>query len=159
MMLIRKIKPKDNEELEKIIKSTIVEFGLPPEGTAYSDKETPMMFESYQGKNELYYVVEVNGKAMGGAGFKPLMGAEIQVCELQKMYFHSDIRGKGYGKLLIKKCLAAAKKFGYKQCYIESDPGMKGAISLYKKIGFTHLEKAMGNTGHYSCGVWMLKEL
>lgn len=159
MVPIRKIRPEDNEQIEKIIKNTILEFGLPPEGTAYSDRETTRMFESYQGEREVYYIVTENGKTMGGGGIKPLKGAGEGVCELQKMYFHADIRGKGYGKLLINKCLAAAKNLGYKKCYLESDPRMKGAISIYEKVGFRHLDGAMGSTGHYSCGVWMIKEL
>ncbi|PIE48646.1 MAG: GNAT family N-acetyltransferase [Flavobacteriales bacterium] len=158
-MLIRKIKPEDNPAIEKIIKETIVEFGLPQEGTAYSDKETPKMFESYQNEKEKYYVIEENGKTMGGGGIKPLKGAEGTICELQKMYFHKAIRGRGYGKLLIERCLSAAKKIGYTQCYLESDSRMKVAINLYKNQGFRHLEEPMGNTGHYFCGVWMLKDL
>ena len=29
---------------------------------------------------------------------------------------------------------------------------------LYKKAGFQYLDAPMGNTGHYSCPVWMLKK-
>ena len=28
----------------------------------------------------------------------------------------------------------------------------------YRKNGFVNLEKPMGDTGHYSCNVWMLKQ-
>jgi putative acetyltransferase len=36
---------------------------------------------------------------------------------------------------------------------------MKNALNLYEKWGFKYLEAPMGNTGHYSCTVWMLKKL
>jgi putative acetyltransferase len=36
---------------------------------------------------------------------------------------------------------------------------MHAAKALYKKNGFVNLESPMGNTGHYSCNVWMLKQL
>ena len=70
--LIREIEPDDNPELEAIIKSIFPEFGLPLIGTTYEDYETTHMYESYQGEGEFYYVVEVNGEVIGGAGIKPL---------------------------------------------------------------------------------------
>jgi putative acetyltransferase len=36
---------------------------------------------------------------------------------------------------------------------------MNAAQALYKKNGFISLDKPVGNTGHYSCNVWMLKDL
>ena len=75
------------------------------------------------------------------------------------MYFSPIARGKGYGKILFKKCIETAKKLGYKKCYLESASQLKAAIHIYEDFGFKHLEKPIGNTGHYSCGVWMIKDL
>ena len=158
-MKIRKIKPDDNPIIEKIIKSVFIEFGLAKIGTAYEDVETTMMYESYQGEKEVYFVIEENGKVFGGGGIKHLKNAESDICELQKMYFAPEIRGKGYGKLMFQTCLDAAKKFGYRQCYLESGLALEAAIHIYENNGFEHLEGPLGNTGHYSCGVWMIKEL
>ena len=158
-MIIRKIQLKDNAAIEQIIKAIFPEFGLPLIGTAYEDEETPRMFESYQATNEVYFVIEENGVVLGGGGVKPLKGFETDICELQKVYFSTEIRGKGYGKIIFNKCMDAAKNLGYKQCYLESASQMKVAISIYEKAGFKHLDKAFGNTGHYSCGVWMIKDL
>jgi len=36
---------------------------------------------------------------------------------------------------------------------------MKDACKLYKKTGFEELEKPLGNTGHYNCTVWLIKDL
>lgn len=157
--LIRKIKPEDNTAIEKVIKDIFPEFNMPMVGTAYEDKETPRMFESYQGKKEEYYIIEVNGTVVGGGGIKPLRDFETEVCELQKMYFSSTIRGKGLGKKMFNKCMQAAKDFGYKKCYLESASQLKAAIHIYENNGFIRLDKPLGNTGHYSCGVWMIKDL
>ena len=86
-MIIREIQKLDNPKLEQIIKAIFPEFGLPIVGTAYEDEETPKMFESYQGKREIYFVIESNGVVFGGGGIKPLRGHENDVCELQKIYF------------------------------------------------------------------------
>ncbi len=157
--LIREIKPEDNPIIERIIKAIFPEFNMPLVGTAYEDKETPNMFESYQGKKEVYFVIEENGVVVGGGGIKPLRGFGDDVCELQKMYFSPSIRGKGFGKKMFDKCMQAAKDFGYKKCYLESASQLKAAIHIYEKKGFVRLNKPLGNTGHYSCGVWMIKDL
>jgi putative acetyltransferase len=117
------------------------------------------MFEGFQGDRAIYYVVEDHGKVLGGGGVKQLKGASQDTCELQKMYFHPDARGKGYGKNMFDKCMEAAKAYGFKHCYLESASQLKSAIQLYEKNGFKHLDKPQGNTGHTICGVYMLKEL
>ncbi len=157
--LIRKIKPEDNTAIEKVIKDIFPEFNMPMVGTAYEDKETPRMFESYQGEKEVYYIIEENGTVVGGGGIKPLRDFETEVCELQKMYYSPTIRGKGLGKKMFNKCMQAAKDLGYKKCYLESALQLKSAIHIYENNGFIHLDKPLGNTGHYSCGVWMIKDL
>jgi putative acetyltransferase len=75
------------------------------------------------------------------------------------MYFLPITRGKGMGSKLINICLERAKKIGYTSCYLETMPYMNAAKALYKKNGFINLDKPIGNTGHYSCNVWMLKKL
>lgn len=158
-VVIRKIKPSDNKQVEAVIRACFHEFSIPLEGTAYTDDETPRMYESYQNYNEVYYVIESQGEVLGGGGIKPLRGFENEVCEIQKMYFSPKIRGKGFGKELFEICLQSAKAFGYKTCYLESASQLKAAIHIYESYGFNHLDKALGNTGHYSCGVWMTKAL
>lgn len=158
-VLIRKIQPQDNQAIETVIRDVFPEFNLPLTGTAYADEETPKMYESYQAANEVYFVIEIGGMVSGGAGIKPLKDYESTVCELQKMYYKPEIRGKGYGKLLFQHCLAAAKELGYKKCYLESASQLKSAIGLYEKYGFRYLDRPLGNTGHFSCGVWMIKDL
>ncbi len=158
-MTIREIKEDDNSAIESIIKATLPEFGLPTVGTAYEDIETTRMFESYQGNKEVYYILEDNGKVVGGGGIKKLANTEDNICELQKMYFAPEARGKGYGKKMFNKCMLSAKEMGYERCYLESASALKTAISMYEKNGFEHLGGPMGGTGHFSCGVWMIKKL
>ena len=158
-IVIREIEPQDNAQLEQVIRGCFHEFKIPLEGTAYSDNETPRMFESYQNDNDVYYVIDANGEILGGGGVKPLRDFGNEVCEIQKMYFSPKVRGKGYGRALFEKCMQTAKELGYKQCYLESASQLKAAIHIYESYEFKHLEKELGNTGHYSCGVWMIKDL
>jgi putative acetyltransferase len=158
-MIIREIKPEDNIQIEAIITTCFDEFALPKAGSSLEDDDVKKMHHGFQANSAAYFVVEENGKVLGGGGVKQLKGAQRNICELQKMYFHPDARGKGYGRKLFNKCIQAAKDLGYKSCYLESASQLESAIKLYTMNGFKHLEKPMGNTGHTICGVYMIKEL
>ena len=158
-MIIREIQPEDNQSIEVIMTDCFKEFGLPTIGSSLEDADVKHMFEGFQEERAIYYIIEDHVKVLGGGGVKQLKGAAQDTCELQKMYFHPDARGKGYGKKMFDKCIEVAKEFGYKYCYLESASQLKSAIQLYEKNGFKHLDQPLGNTGHTICGVYMLKEL
>jgi putative acetyltransferase len=75
------------------------------------------------------------------------------------MYLAPAARGKGIGKMLIDKALQFAAEAGYRNVYIETMPELRKAMSVYEKFGFRYLDAPMGNTGHFGCEIWMLKEL
>ncbi|WP_179007754.1 GNAT family N-acetyltransferase [Winogradskyella forsetii] len=158
-IVIREIEAKDNPKIAKAIRSVLVEMGAPKVGTAYEDTALDRMTETYGASNKIYFVVEKNDDIIGGAGIAPLDHYDGNVCELQKMYFMPKARGKGLGTEMMEKCLEFAKQTGFDQCYLETLPYMDDARKLYRKVGFESIEKPMGNTGHYSCTVWMLKDL
>lgn len=156
---IREIEPRDNSEIAAVIREVLVEMGVPKIGTAYEDKSLDDMHSTYQNKNERYFVVEEDGKLIGGCGIAPLLQADESICELQKMYFLPVARGRGIGGEMMKKCLDFARGAGYKQCYLETLPYMEDARKLYARTGFRSLDKPMGDTGHYNCTMWMLLDL
>jgi len=158
-MLIRKISKKDNNSLSLVLREVLVEMNIPRVGSAYEDTELDNMFEAYQSNRSIYYVIEENKKILGGAGINPLQGGNKNICELQKMYFHNSMRGKGYGSTMIDMCLDFARKVKFEKCYIETMPNMIDAQKLYLKKGFNYIDKPLGNTGHSACPVWMIKKL
>ena len=156
---IRKIEPKDNLKIASVIRNIFEELDAPKVGTAYADPHLDTLFEVYQAKNEIYFIVEEDGIILGGCGIGNLMDAEFKICELQKMYLAKEARGKGIAQELMQKCLAFAKQAGYDNCYIETLPFMKDAQKLYVKSGFTYIDGPMGSTGHNACDVFMIKDL
>jgi putative acetyltransferase len=158
-MKIRKIRPQDNPAIRDIIQQTILEHNAPTVGTAYSDAATQSMHAAYQKPRAAYFVVEHAGKIYGGAGISALDNFEGNICELQKMYFLPEARGKGYGMQLMDKCLEAAKFFKYSKVYLETMDNMYDAQGLYKRVGFEILTQPLGNTGHYSCPIQMIKNI
>jgi putative acetyltransferase len=156
---IRKIKKEDNSAVAALIRAVFDELNIPKVGTAYEDPYLDLMFEEYSKPKSIYYVVEKEGRIIGSAGVAQLENEAESICELQKMYFLPETRGLGIGSQMMAKCLQSAKDFGFEKCYLETMPFMLDAQKLYKKVGFEYICSPMGNTGHTSCPVWMLKEL
>ncbi len=156
---IREILPEDNPKIARAIRAILIEYGVPKVGTAYADKILDTLFDAYDIESAIYFVVEKNGKIYGGAGIKQLDNYNGNVCELQKMYFLPEARGIGLGKKMMDICLQKATSLGFEKCYLETLPYMEEARKLYRKVGFKDLDAPMGNTGHYSCNLWMLKDL
>jgi putative acetyltransferase len=158
-MIIRKIEKRDNQALGTIVQTVLTELGAPKVGTAYADPYLFSLYETYDKPKAIYFVVEEDGEVIGGAGIDQLENCSENICELQKMYFLPEARGKGFATKIMELCLQAAKDFRYEKCYLETMPYMEDAQKLYKKFGFTYLDKPMGDTGHTSCPVWMIKQL
>ena len=156
---IREIKAEDNQQVKDLIRNVLVEMGVPKVGTAYEDKALDDMTDTYRGKRMTYFVVGENSKIIGGAGIAPLTGLEEDVCELQKMYFLPEARGRGIGMEMITRCLQFGRDHDFTRCYIETLPYMENARRLYDKNGFEVIEKPLGDTGHYNCTVFMTKDL
>ena len=158
-MLIRSINESDNKSLSRILREVLIEMKIPKKGSAYEDPELDKMFEAYQNPRSIYYIIEHENKILGGAGISELKEGASYMCELQKMYFHRSVRGKGFGDKMIDRCLTFAIKSNFTKCYIETMPNMINAQKLYLKKGFEYIDKPIGNTGHNACTVWMLKDL
>lgn len=158
-VIIREIILSDNKEISLLIRKILVDLGAPKVGTAYADKTLENMYQAYQKSTSAYFIVEENNSIIGCAGIAPLDNYEGNVCELQKMYFLEEARGRGIGAKMIKICLDKARTYGFEKCYLETMPYMKAAQKLYKKNGFEYIDAPMGDTSHYSCTVWMLKDL
>ena len=156
---LRRIEPGDNPGLAALIREVLPGTGAPAQGTALADTSLDRMFETYDRPDSAFWVVAGEQEVWGGGGIAPLDGGDADTCELQKMYFREELRGMGFGKALLEKALQKARELGYAYCYLETMPYMEAAQKLYKKNGFEYIDAPMGNTGHYSCPVWMLKKL
>ena len=159
MCTIRPIRKEDNAAIAEIIRNGLTEFGAAKPGTVYYDPTTDDLYNLFSDPISAYWILESDGKVVGGAGVYPTEGLPNGCCELVKLYIAPEMRGKGYGKQLIEKCVDSANEFGYEQMYLETMPELKNALSLYEACGFKQLEAPLGNSGHFGCDLWMLKEL
>ncbi|EKO3801360.1 GNAT family N-acetyltransferase [Vibrio harveyi] len=157
--VLRPLTKADNSQVADVIRKVSAEYGLTADkGYGVADPTLDDMYSVYDQQGAAYWVVEYQGKIVGGGGFAPLAG-EPNVCELQKMYFLPQTRGHGLAKRIVALSLQLAKQFGYQQCYLETTECLREAVGLYEKLGFEHLDAPLGQTGHDACEVVMLKTL
>ncbi len=156
---IRTIQKEDNPFIAKIIRDTLTEFKANKPGTVFFDESTDRLSELFSVPKSMYYICMIDGRIVGGAGIYPTDGLPNDTCELVKMYILPDARGKGLGKALINTCVEFAQQQGYKKIYLETMPELARAVSVYEQLGFTSLSHSLGNSGHFGCAIWMLKEI
>lgn len=160
VLSIRSIEPRDDAAIASIIRTVMPEFGASGPGFAINDPEVDAMYAAYDRPRSAFFVVECeDGRVLGGGGVAPLDGADEGTCELRKMYFLPELRGLGAGRELIEHCLEVARGFGYTRCYLETLENMYAARALYEKVGFGQIGGPLGDTGHYSCDAFYLRDL
>jgi putative acetyltransferase len=156
---IRPIEPRDDADIARIIRTVMPEFGAVGCGFAINDPEVDWMSRAYAAPRSAYFVVENDGVVVGGGGVAPLAGGDEATCELRKMYFLPQARGRGAGAALMERCLDAARGFGFRQCYLETLAGMDAAMKLYARSGFERIDAPLGDTGHGGCNTFYLRAL
>ena len=157
---MRRITEQDNAGIAAVIREVSAEYGLTADkGYTVADPNLDELFQLYSQSGHAYWVIEQNGKVVGGGGVAPLSCSEPDICELQKMYFLSNVRGQGLAKKLALLALDHARAQGFKRCYLETTAFLKEAIGLYEHLGFEHIDAPLGCTGHVDCEVRMLKTL
>lgn len=159
MTQIRRVKPEDNAILATLIREVFHEYNAPRQGTVYSDPTTDHLYDLFRAEKSCLWVAESDQEIVGCCGIYPTKGLPPDCVELVKFYIKAGSRGQGVGKLLMENSIRSAIEFGYTQVYLESLPVFAEAVRLYEKQGFTVLASPLGESGHTSCTLWMLKEL
>jgi len=155
----RNIEERDNKELAGLIRTVFREFKIDRPGTVYFDPTTDNLYELFRMPGSVYWIAEENGIMAGGCGIYPTPALPEHCAELVKFYLLPQFRGKGIGRALMEKCFESAREIGYRQLYLESLPELSKAVSMYIKSGFRHIPHALGNSGHFGCNIWMIKDL
>ena len=156
---IRPIEKKDNPLIASLIRNVFREFKIDQPGTVYTDPTTDNLYKIFKTPKSKYFIAEENEILFGGCGIYPTKGLPLGCAELVKFYLSSESRGKGIGKELMRQSFCVAKEFGYQQLYLESLPELDKAVGMYEKAGFRHIAAPLGNSGHYACTIWMVKDL
>ena len=158
-MKIRPIQKSDNPKIARVIRDVMIEHRIDKPGSVFTDPTTDRLYELFGKERSAYWIVELNGQIVGGCGIYPTAGLPSGCVELVKLYLLKETRGTGLGKKLMLKCIEQAAELGYTQVYLESMPELNSAIGLYEKLNFKPLDGPLGNSGHYACDVWMIRDI
>lgn len=158
-MKIRNIEPKDNQAIASLIRQVFEEHDAPRSGTVFGDPSLDNLYELFQTPKSVCWVAEIDQEIVGCCGVYPTEGLPSDCIELVKFYLSANARGKGIGKALMEKSIESARDQGFSQIYLESIPEYSNAVRIYQKQGFKSLKSPLGNSGHPTCTIWMLKKL
>ena len=160
MLNYRKIEAADDKRIAEIIRTNLEKLHLDIPGTAYFDPELEHLSAYYNGdpSGRAYFVaLDEAGQVIGGVGIAEFDGIE-NCAELQKLYLDDSVKGKGYGKELMKIAEDRARSAGYKNLYLETHTNLSVALRLYEKMGFHQIEKPC-STPHGTMHCFYLKKL
>jgi len=156
---LRTIEKEDNVKIAALIRKVFREFKIDRPGTVYFDPTTDDLFTLFQTPRSIYWIALDGSVIIGGCGIYPTPALPEACAELVKFYLAAEYRGKGTGRMLMEKSIDSARELGFRQIYLESMPELGKAVKMYEKAGFRFIDHPMGNSGHFGCDIWMLKEL
>lgn len=149
----------DNKPVAELIRSVLKEHGVNKPGTVFTDPTTDDLFTLFQQPKSAYFVAKMDNVIVGGCGIYPTQGLPESCVELVKLYVSKEARGNGIATDLMNLSFNAAAEFGFTSVYLETMPELTNAIHLYERVGFKTLNNSLGNSGHFACNIWMLKNL
>lgn len=112
-------------------------------------------FQSEYLDNNGIFKVLLDGEKIVGAG--AIRKIDNEICELKRMWFVPEYRGKGLGKMVADQLLTFAKEQGYKKIRLDVyyPEYQQAAVALYKKLGFYEIPAYNNSTAQ----LFMEKEL
>ncbi len=157
MLVYREIRESDNAAIASLIRRILKAYSLDIPGTAYYDEGLDRFSELYGRPDARYYVLEDEGKVVGGIGFSAFEMIE-GAAELQKLYLDESYTGSGIGYEMIEYVEARMKDAGFKKSYLETHDNLAAAIHIYIKSGYEEIERP-SFVGHSSMNRFFIKEL
>lgn len=157
MIEIKPIQLHQIEAVKRVILEVCQEIWQVPEETirrydAMSDIDD--VRSHYFENNGTFLVLLDDGRVVGSGGIRRL---NDDICELKRMWFLKDYRGRGLGMKMAQMLLDFAKTAGYKKVRLDTADAQKQAraLKLYKQLGFYFIERYNDSP----CAVFMEKIL
>ena len=143
MIEIKPIKLHQVAEVKRVILTVCHEiWQLPLEVIRCYDAMSDLddLNSHYFNNKGIFLVLIDNGMIVGSGSIRRLSD---DICELKRMWFLKDYRGKGLGWKMAQMLLDFAKKTGYKKVRLDTVDEFKQAqaIKLYKQLGFSLIER------------------
>ena len=118
---------------EKLFQEYAESLGVDLEFQNFSEELSNIQNQYSRPNGVLILAIEAGFRPMGCFGVRPMEGP---ICELKRMYLRKQARGKGIGKLMLKKSISMARELGYEKMRLDTLPSMQSAIKRYQSMGF-----------------------
>ena len=123
----------DAEAVRALVFGVLAEYGLAAD-PATTDRDLSDIEANYEARGGCFdLLVDDKNYLIGCYGLYPLQDG---ACELRKMYLRGDCRGRGLGKMIMRRVLDQARTLGFRRVELETASVLKEAIALYESFGF-----------------------
>lgn len=148
-LTIQRLKPAQIDAAKAVVTACCLElFGHPPQ--VFDDMDQISI--QYAEPSGIFLVLMDGDRVVGTGAVRRLDDA---TCELKRMWFLPEYRGKGHGTKMSELLLEFARAAGYKKMRLDTVPQLAAANKLYQRLGFKPI--ARYNTGPGE--IFMEKEL
>jgi len=101
--------------------------------------------KTYFENNGTFLVMVHEDRIIGTGAIKRMDG---EICELKRLWFLKEFRGKGLGYQMTQELLAFARSVGYQRVRLETDPEAQSrALNFYKRLGFYEIPQYSQHQG------------
>ena len=98
---------------------------------------------SYFNDDGIFLVMVEGNQIIGTGAIKKL---DVEICELKRLWFLKEYRGKGLGYQMTQELLSFARDKGYQRVRLETDPvAQSQALNFYKRLGFYEIPRYSQN--------------
>ncbi|MEA5505942.1 GNAT family N-acetyltransferase [Halotia wernerae UHCC 0503] len=108
----------------------------------------------YFDNSGIFLVLVDNEQVVGTGAIRKL---DDEICELKRMWFLKEYRGKGWGRKMAQMLFNFATQVGYRKVRLDlaNEKGQSQALKLYRRLGFYPTERYNDSP----CNIFMEKLL
>ncbi|NNF51220.1 MAG: GNAT family N-acetyltransferase [Gammaproteobacteria bacterium] len=131
---VRSASVADQPEIKRVVGQVLEEFGICGGLNPQQDADLDDLAGWYPPPRGVFEVIEDDaGRILGCGGVHPLDEAS---CELRKLYFLPELRGRGIGSAMLDRLVKFARQAGFKRMELETASVLDAAIAIYEARGF-----------------------
>ena len=139
---MRRASNRDIPKVKELIFSILREYDLVPDEFGIDSSLSDLELNYFNKGGFFGVVVSPSDEIVGTIG---IVNNGNDVFELKKMFLKKELRGKGFGKMMMNFILDFAKRNKCKKLELETVQVLHEAIGLYKRYGFNPVKPKVIN--------------